>query len=351
MNLNNKMQQNDGVQFENKWRALKNGLEIGGFESSKSSMWRSLIKDFTVKDLSDESKKDIFNVKRFRGYNFSLKDEEKLPVKFTKLLLKCTYFIARLLNYMRNRVWQYNKRAMDNAELNLYPATVRTLKQLGIYKDHIAFSKHFDLSPTHANSMKHFYISSLIEPYFKDKKEFRVVEIGGGVGNLASIMNYRANIKQYVIIDLPEMLLVASLTLRYLFPDKPIFFMTQDSSDEFDVNKCGFYLCIPDRAQEIPDSVFDLALNIDSFQEMTSNQVSYYVELLQRIVREGGRFLNLNRRKYLAEENYDNNPLMYPYNHQNKVLRWETDYFMERTYNFNQVRLDRWILREEEIVK
>jgi len=82
---------------------------------------------------------------------------------------------------------------------------------------------------------------------------------------------------------------------------------------------------------------------------MTSEQVAGYIELTQRVVREDGHLLNLNRRKYLSEEKYDNNPLLYPYASSNKVLVWEVDHFMDRVLNYDHVRQDSWILRVERI--
>ncbi|WP_426480025.1 hypothetical protein [Leptospira borgpetersenii] len=84
---------------------------------------------------------------------------------------------------------------------------------------------------------------------------------------------------------------------------------------------------------------------------MTEGQIKLYIDLIQKICKKRAHFININRRKKLEAESFDNNPLLYPYYHNNRILKWEVDRFMERVYNYSRGRIDGWILRIEEINK
>ncbi|AIT10958.1 hypothetical protein [Leptospira santarosai] len=84
---------------------------------------------------------------------------------------------------------------------------------------------------------------------------------------------------------------------------------------------------------------------------MTKTQVELYIDCLQLVLKDKANFININRRKTLEAEKFDNNPLLYPYFPQNRVLKWEADRFMNQVYNYVNNRIDPWILRVEEINK
>ena len=57
---------------------------------------------------------------------------------------------------------------------------------------------------------------------------------------------------------------------------------------------CVFVLCVfltPDCVAGLTPDSFDFAINIDSFQEMTENQVAQYIRLVQAVVKQDGYFL------------------------------------------------------------
>ena len=93
----------------------------------------------------------------------------------------------------------------------------------------------------------------------------------------------------------------------------------------------------------------DIVLNIDSFQEMNKTQIDSYFNFIYSSLLGDPIFLNINRRKYLKDENFDNNPLIYPYNHRSKILSWKVDNFYDNVQNSVNVRKDPWIKRIERI--
>ncbi len=137
---------------------------------------------------------------------------------------------------------------------------------------------------------------------------------------------------------------ISSLTIRHFFPHVPIYLPDPRNDGSLCIPARGFAFVLPQEIQRIPDNVFDLCLNIDSFGEMSSEQVEGYLSLVQRSVKEGGLFMNLNRRKRIG--NYDNNPLMYRYG-PNEILRWETDPFMFHARRTKEHNKDGHLLRLE----
>ena len=53
----------------------------------------------------------------------------------------------------------------------------------------------------------------------------------------------------------------------------------------------------------------------------------------------------------MTAEDFDNNPLLYPYSKNSKILNWEVDSFFDNTSNFLDYRKDSWIIREECVIK
>lgn len=311
-------------------------------------MWRNLIQDFGIREYPSDNSV-LFKPNKFRAYNLLSREHESLGFNLRRVVLNVSYFLARAASLARAKVWQFNVAGMGSGHLALNPVGLRWLKQLGLYDEYKKFCDIFDLTPHNSSAIKSFYISSIISPYLAQIEHPSVLEIGGGFGNLAAMLQFRNSISKYVIVDLPEMLLHSSLALQALYPEIPAYFLYPGSDG--DTEKNGFYFCTPDRGDALAQNSFDFACNIDSFQEMTEQQVSFYIQLVQSSLRRDGFFLNVNRRKLLEAERFDNNPLLYPYDQSNRILRWETDLFMDRTLNYDHVRLDSWILRLEQIRK
>lgn len=335
--------------FKERWMALRDWVTSRDKDIGKSSMWQNLIKDFEISEISKYEQDFLFKSNAQKGYGVVSKSEEDLIFKIKRKLLALNFFVANRFNIWRDRMFDRNINGLGNHTLALHPTGIYWLHNLGLLPAYTEYCERHGFS-RNGNGIKLFYVSSLLSPYAPSGSPCNVLEIGAGLGNLAAIIKERYSVGSYVIVDLPEMLLNSSLTLRALFPDVAVHFIFPGSADA-DMNQPGFYLCVPEALDRIPRNFFDFALNIDSLQEMAEAQVKTYIDLVQATAKNGGYFINLNRRKTLTAEKFDNNPLMYPYHASNKILRWETDLFMDRTFNYSRVRIDGWMLRIEKIVK
>jgi SAM-dependent methyltransferase len=155
-----------------------------------------------------------------------------------------------------------------------------------------------------------------------------ILEIGAGAGNLAVLLHQRRRVSTYTIIDLPEMLLAAAATLAK---------HTDAAVDLGPDTNAQYRLLNPAEADAVEPGRFDLACNYNSFMEMDRDQRDAYIELVYRTTRPGGLFVNVNRRQANLPlpdgSTWDNNPLLYPYRHDDRIIAWEDEPFQTVTRN------------------
>lgn len=311
-------------------------------------MWRHLIRDFSARPEAG-SGRHASRPGDLRGYGLFARRWETAGFRARQRLLEATYWLARAAASVRSRLWQANVSGAGIDHLAFHPAGLRWLAELGADDHWRRFCERFEVSRHSAAGIKACYVASLLAPYLEGRPEARLIEIGGGVGNVAALTHFRVPLYQYAVVDLPEMLLHSAAALAACYPTVPRRYLYPGSEDAYQPDVSGFYFCVPGCAGQLAAGRFDAGCNVDSFQEMTEEQVAGYLALLQDALRDGAHLVTLNRRKYLDAERFDNNPLLYPYAPRNRVLRWETDLFMDRVFNFDRVRLDGWLLRIEEV--
>ncbi len=333
--------------FATDWIDLRDRILSGRLRSTKSAIWQTLIRDFPIELDPNELDRDLFRLNRNRSYSFLMKREESLSLRSEKVWLWFTFLASTAFRKKAGGSFSNcNLNKVRHGNLLGYPAYRITLQRMGLWQQYLDLCNQLNVSPDSLSTAKPFYISSIVSGLLPKTvstgRGLRVLEIGGGTGNLAVILKKRLPIAQYVIVDLPEMLLYSSIAIRHFCPDAHVEFArssgTIRSSD-------GFHFVPAELIDSVPAASFDICINIDSFQEMTREQVTTYIGFVQRVARQGGMFLNVNRRKQVAD--YDNNPLMYPYCSSNEVLQWETDPFLVRVLNAG--RKDPHVLRVERI--
>jgi putative sugar O-methyltransferase len=111
----------------------------------------------------------------------------------------------------------------------------------------------------------------------------RVLEIRAGYGRLAYVFLV-ADSCQYVIVDIAPTLLLASWYLQNVFPHRRIF--KYRFFERFDDIRAEFEaadICFlgPHQLELLPEDYFDIAVSINSFQEMTGAQVENYKTLIE----------------------------------------------------------------------
>ncbi len=140
------------------------------------------------------------------------------------------------------------------------------------------------------------------------------LEIGGGYGALASkLTSIYKNIK-YIIIDLPEVLLIQNYYLKECNPSLNIINLLERENltnknykeEKFDV------LLIPFNIYKKIKLNFDVAINTRSFGEMPRNILHDYIRWIEDNINSKGLLYNTNR--YVFTKSIDKNKLRdYPY--------------------------------------
>jgi hypothetical protein len=110
-----------------------------------------------------------------------------------------------------------------------------------------------------------------------------ILEIGGGVGNLARLSLQRG-IGRYTIVDIPTVRAIQTYMAMYEFPDLEIGF--DDAGHRLN-------LLLPDRIGQIAPGSITIVVNEDSLPEMAESTATQYLAAIPRLAR-GGHFLSIN---------------------------------------------------------
>jgi putative sugar O-methyltransferase len=163
------------------------------------------------------------------------------------------------------------------------------------------FGHDLDGERVNLDTLKFFEVLIVLErgavlQEFRDNPERRLVwEIGAGWGGFPYVFKTLCRNVTYVITDLPELFLFSGTYLATVFPDARFRFFGDVPADRlFDRWEDYDFIFVPDTFHESvrPERV-DLTINMVSFQEMTTAQVTAYV---RRAAQLGSPFLySLNR--------------------------------------------------------
>jgi hypothetical protein len=133
----------------------------------------------------------------------------------------------------------------------------------------------------------------------------RIVEVGGGYGRLAeAFLNVFGRQVRFVMIDaVPGSLLFA---YEYLTRCNPAFRVGFDYlGDPFDLERYDCYIVPSWRLDSIANVSFDLAINVQSMQEMDQHHVDAYLAWFDRALKPGtGIGYFCNRRDHLFRGEY-----------------------------------------------
>jgi SAM-dependent methyltransferase len=170
---------------------------------------------------------------------------------------------------------------------------------------------------------------ALIRRYVSQMDSLRVLEVGGGYGRLAeAFLQLGSPRVTYLMIDaVPVSLYFAYAYLRQRFPGREIGLYYVDPGP--DISRYDCYIAPVWHFDGLETPLYDVGVNIASMQEMTREQVEWYLALLDRLVREDGIIYLSNTRDYAYGHEYD-----YPDNWQlvfkeNTPLSWSPHYPVE----------------------
>ncbi len=125
-----------------------------------------------------------------------------------------------------------------------------------------------------------------------------ILDIGTGYGALPHYLSiYRPN-ALFILVDLPEVLLLAAWYLRYNFPDAKIVLaedLHKSGGTANYLETADFLLIPPAMLELLPDNCVDLTLNTASMGFLTEEYLSFYLAQISRVLKAGGHFYSINK--------------------------------------------------------
>jgi hypothetical protein len=142
---------------------------------------------------------------------------------------------------------------------------------------------------------------NLIDSYASSTKPLKVIEVGGGYGRLAeALINiYDSNIKYVLVDSVAASTLYSYQYLKRTFPNLRIGFYY--NKDEFDLERFDCYIAPAWHFENINNITYDIAVNIQSMQEMEQHHVDYYLNLFNKIVEINGVIYLANEKNYIFQ--------------------------------------------------
>jgi putative sugar O-methyltransferase len=142
-----------------------------------------------------------------------------------------------------------------------------------------------------------------------------ILELGGGYGRNAFVVLRLCPEIKYIVVDIPPALWVAERYLSRVFPEKRIFRYRdfgrfEDVADEYEKAQIVFLLST--QLAGFPPNYIDLVINISSLHEMRKDQIAYYFDRFDSVLRLDGHMYIKQWRKAdvlfegvtLVEEDY-----------------------------------------------
>jgi hypothetical protein len=121
-------------------------------------------------------------------------------------------------------------------------------------------------------------ISDVIDP-LRSEADPIILEIGGGWGGMAYQIKTLIPHATYIIVDLPELFLLSATYLSTVFPGSVLSFFGHDSS----WSDADFVFVSESDFRQFKPTHLSLAINMVSFQEMTTEQVTQYMSGLVKM--------------------------------------------------------------------
>jgi len=122
-----------------------------------------------------------------------------------------------------------------------------------------------------------------------------ILEIGSGYGGLAHHLMNLAGPATYVMVDLPETFLFSAPYVALQNPGKSIYVYNESDFDEVlasGLSKFDFVFIPNYRLHDLEQLKFELVLNLNSMQEMTTAQVEEYLNFVSKTCT--GKFYSCN---------------------------------------------------------
>ena len=255
-------------------------------EIKSSWFWNDLIENtfvgFSKKNILLKSGNDFFFSNEIAILPNSL---TKKIFYFIIFVLKRTYQILFLSGHGKNLYYINERKKIINQIFN-----------------NIKYNKKiFKINPL--RYLDYFYILNQVDHFSRNK--LKILEIGGGLSIAALILKQANKLSTYINIDLPNQIITSYLILRSYTKLK---IALPNEVYKKNIKKFNVILLLPFQKKLLNNINIDLALNVNSFQEMQIDTVNEYLSFIYKRLKKGGIFLSLNQTiaNYIKNNNLNN---------------------------------------------
>ncbi len=153
---------------------------------------------------------------------------------------------------------------------------------------------------SHKNLFHAVVVNDIIKTIsFIPMKKSVILDIGSGYGALAYMLYHYTPNSCYILLDLPETLVLTSYFIKYNFPKLKIALLEDiiDNLNDFDriIKEYDFIIIPPSILTFVKDESVDLVINSASMGFMQKEYIDFYLTQIDRTLKVGGHFYSLNK--------------------------------------------------------
>ena len=276
-----------------------------------------------------EKIKNMNNLYNFRNNGLSNMLETGLPSqeRFKLLNEYKQYNVEYSIDEKEDIIDRFNElKILIGEDINKY-----------VFNNHVGNPRNllYENKILNVDDLYHIYAIWQLDRYIQENnsKTNIVLEIGGGYGNFANKFKNLRKLSKYVIIDLPEVLLLQHYYLSEMNKNYKIINLI-DTSIDIDIETIEFdFLLIPFNNYQKYNFKFDIIINKRSIGEMPRDVLNNYFDWLQLHINDNGLFYIVNR--YAFTKSNDKNKLRdYPFDNNWNILLSKPQWLQTHLHEF-----------------
>ena len=276
-----------------------------------------------------EKIKNMNNLYNFRNNGLSNMLETGLPSqeRFKLLNENKQYNVEYSIDEKEDIIDRFNElKILIGEDINKY-----------VFNNHVGNPRNllYENKILNVDDLYHIYAIWQLDRYIQENnsKTNIVLEIGGGYGNFANKFKNLRKFSKYVIIDLPEVLLLQHYYLSEMNKNYKIINLI-DTSIDIDIETTEFdFLLIPFNNYQKYNFKFDIIINKRSIGEMPRDVLNNYFDWLQLHINDNGLFYIVNR--YAFTKSNDKNKLRdYPFDNNWNILLSKPQWLQSHLHEF-----------------
>jgi len=154
---------------------------------------------------------------------------------------------------------------------------------------------YYDEQIIPTESIRYQYYASEIKSLLCDLERPVICEIGGGLGGQAyKIISSLEHPATFILLDIPEMIVVSSYFLMAALPDKKVLLYGENTSDTGNPSQYDIIVLPHFALPQVQEQSVDLFFNSNSFSEMNSTSAKEYLRQIERSCRRYLMHINHN---------------------------------------------------------